>query len=206
MLLASQRVCPVRPHLSGSRFGPLRSFHTLLPRPARGTNAFSRKSFPRHSSENTRIGGVHSRPQPVVEEIVTSSLPCLITDSFPLTPLESALARALGRNPFRINTYKTSQICIKTKDFNPIRMNTSKTPQPALKTKDFKSTRMNTSATSNRNPFRIRTSKKEEGRGVPTTLNPLVPLQYCAHGARIRPGAETVPLLPVSKRIERHTG
>jgi len=165
MLLASQRVCPVRPHLSGSRFGPLRSFHTLLPRPARGTNAFSRKSFPRHSSENTRIGGVHSRPQPVVEEIVTSSLPCLITDSFPLTPLESALARALGRNPFRINTYKTSQICIKTKDFNPLRMNTSEQLQHVLKTKDFKSTRMNTSTIPTVKSFRIRTSEKVREKG-----------------------------------------
>jgi hypothetical protein len=82
-----------------------------------------------------------------------------------LSPLESAHPRPPACNPCRMNTSKTSQICIKTKDFNPIRMNTSKTSRRAKKTKDFKSTRMNTSAISDRNPFRIRTSKKEGGGG-----------------------------------------
>jgi len=83
----------------------------------------------------------------------------------PLSPLESAHPRPLTCKPCRMNTSKTSQICIKTKDFNPIRMNTSKTSRRVLKTKGFKSTGMNTSAIWDRNPFRIRTSKKKGGRG-----------------------------------------
>jgi hypothetical protein len=42
-------------------------------------------------------------------------------------------------NLFRINTSKTAQICIKTKDFNLLRINTYKLSHLALKTKDFKS-------------------------------------------------------------------
>ena len=42
----------------------------------------------------------------------------LATRHSPLSPVESAHPRPLTCNPCRMNTSKTSQICIKTKDFN----------------------------------------------------------------------------------------
>ncbi len=83
----------------------------------------------------------------------------------PLSALQSALPRVLRRNSFRIRTYKTSQIWIKTKDFNPFRIRTSEHSQHLLKTKVFKSRRIRTSTISQLKSFRIRTSEKRWGEG-----------------------------------------
>jgi len=88
----------------------------------------------------------------------------LSTARDPLTPLESALPKGAICNSFGICTYKTSRICIKTNDFNPFRICNYKTARLAQKTQDFNSSRINTYTISDRNPLRIRTSKKGGGR------------------------------------------
>src|SRR5271155_4185931 len=52
--------------------------------------------------------------------LLTSLLHYFLTSlrHYPLSPLQSALPKDTTCNLFRIRTYKTSRICIKTNDFN----------------------------------------------------------------------------------------
>jgi len=84
-----------------------------------------------------------------------------VADSAPTLPNFSR-ARA---KVFRIRTYKSSRICIKTNDFNPFRISTYKLAHRIHKTKNFKSRRIHTYVIFPCNPFRIGTSKKP-GEGV----------------------------------------
>src|SRR6202451_2970323 len=85
------------------------------------------------------------------------------------TQIRQALLLGLAFNLYRLR-HRPAPVGCQQSHFNPIRMNTSKTSRLALKTKDFKSTRMNTSAILDRNPFRIRTFKKEGGGGRGSTI------------------------------------
>jgi beta-1,2-mannosidase len=57
-----------------------------------------------------------------------------------------------------------------TLTFNPFRIRASKPSHGALKTKDFKAIRINTYTKCNANPFRMCTSKKGWGEGVPRSV------------------------------------
>ncbi len=88
-----------------------------------------------------------------------------------LVPMPNSLRfctyRNRAANPRRINTSKTSRICIKTNGFKPFRIRTYRLPCITHKTNNFKPSRINTYTISQINSFRIRTYKKEGGGGYP---------------------------------------
>jgi hypothetical protein len=96
--------------------------------------------------------------------------------------------RNRAANPCRINTSKTSQVCIKTNGFKPFRIRTYRSTSITNKTKNFKPSRINTYAMGQFNSFRMNTYKKER-RGVPR-----------------RPTADLIvaqPFVPVFRRSQR---
>jgi hypothetical protein len=104
----------------------------------------------------------------------------------------------------RINTSITPRISIKTSDFNYPTINTYKTAIPLQKTKDFKSTIINTYAFPHRNPFRIRTSKKEGGGGPPNFTN-TCDLPHCNAGDSGTPCACLTRFRPTNVGANRRT-